>query len=134
MPKSLPDVLRRWIAQQLFTADELAEIAGVAVPTFYGYLEDRPMPWDRVLAVARHACLFKRRTEIAELLLTSEFEVRRRGSAAANGVIDDEVTDMVAALGRCVEAFRDDDPDAMSRILAEADQIIERLKAERDRL
>lgn len=135
MSNSLPDVLTRWVYSGRYTVAQLAEWAGCGTSLVYKYMEgEREMPFDRVARVSRQASRLHGDNDLATLLLAPAYEVTERGEAAADGSIDDEVTDAVQTLGRLATAHRSRDRLAMDAEIAQAEAVLNRVKAERDRL
>lgn len=72
---------------------------------------------------------------VAKCFHSSEYNLMPRSeNAAANGVIDDEVADMVEALGHIRERFNKRCPQSMREALENAHEILARVDAEMQRL
>jgi len=118
------------------TARELAEEAGVSRDMIYK--AKNPTGANLSLPAARALTRYMLRQyadpRLARTFITSEYEISPRGAARADGKIDDEITDMQVVEGKIIEEYRDGDRDDLSEKIGQLESIVERLKAERDRL
>jgi len=134
MSNFLPDILTGWLYNEVFTAAELADAAECSASTLYKYAEaERRCPFDRARRIARYASE-RGHNELAGALLSPAYEVRGRPKAEANGCLNDELAPMTEALGIARLAHRTGDREEMTEQIAEAEKLLHRLKAERDRL
>lgn len=71
---------------------------------------------------------------LAHCFVTPGYEITPREAAKADGRIEDEITDMQVIEGDLIEEYRDGDRDDLSEKIGHLESVVERLKAERDRL
>lgn len=117
------------------TARELADEAGISRDMIYKVKNDKAnLSHTRARTLSRYMLRQYDDARLAHCFLTAEYEIHPRGAARSNGCIEDEITDMTVTEGSVVEAYRSGDRDRLSEKIGELEQIVERLKAERDRL
>lgn len=117
-----------------FDRDELAEAAGVTRSTWGRWLTDEGEPRASSLIALIRYTAERGDLRLLRLAVPPTFDVSPAGEARSNGVVDDEVTDAITALGRATEAHRSGDGAAMDAALARLDDARARLTAERQRL
>ncbi len=135
MSKTLSKILHDWLKDDVFTVHEMADACGVSTHTIYKYAGgDRNIPFERAKLIHKNLAAPGGRHDIPKSLLTPAWELCPRGAAAADGAIDDEMADMMEALGQVVTHYRAGARGACSEAIGRADLILHRAKAERDRL
>ena len=117
-----------------FTPTELAEEADCSARHIRKVANQKAsLGHDKAERVARYLCRHNE-TRPTQAFSCAGYELTQRGEAAANGIIDDEMADMMETLGAAVKAHRSKDREGLSSIILDAEAIIQRLKAERDRI
>lgn len=117
-----------------FTAAELADVAGVSSSTFSRWCSDEAEPRTSALLALQRYTAERGEMRLVRLSVPPTLDLCVAGEARSNGVIDDEVTDAITALGRAAEAHRGGDGAEMDSALARLDDVRARLTAERQRL
>lgn len=134
MSNFLPDILSSWIYGEVFTAQELAEVAECGDSTLYKYAEGkRSIPFERARRIALYASE-RGHNDIQESILFATWEICRRADAEANGSLDDEIGAITEALGEARSRHRSGDRSGVTKQIEVLEQMLLNLKAERDRL
>lgn len=117
------------------TARELADVAGCSRDMIYKAKNDQAnLSLNGARSLSRYMLRQYGDTRLAECFLTPAYEVSPREAAKANGSIEDEATDATIEVGEIAQAFRAGDRDELSENIGQLEAIVERMKAERDRL
>jgi len=118
------------------TARELADEAGVSRDMIYKAKNPGTatlsLPGARTLA--RYMLRQYGDPRLARCFVTAGYEIVPREAAKADGRIQDEVTDLQVIEGQIIQEYRDGDRDDLSEKIGQLQSVVERLKAERDRL
>jgi len=121
-------------ARSRFTAQEVAEVCEVSTSMISKVKNDEAeLSMNRIRRLAQFLSRHGDQ-RLAQCFVAPGFEIVPRHEALANGCLHDEMADMVRALGRSIEAHDAGDSDALARHIEDLECILERMKAERDRL
>lgn len=135
MSNSLPDILNRWLRHERYTVHEMADAMDCSTKTVYAYAGgDRNIPYRRARRLARYTYDARGDTAIQEHLAGPQLEVSPRGPGSADGVIDDEATDMTSLMGKIIDAHREGNREKLAQLVSDGDEVWNRIIAEKDRL
>ncbi len=134
MSRLLPDVLNQLLAEGRFSAEDMAAMAGCSANMIYRVRnEDTDMAFAKVQALSLGLCR-QGETRVARCLLTPDLRICDETEARVNGCIDDDVSDLLVAMGTAVSAFRQGDTDASLLALEQAERALNNARAEAGRL
>lgn len=134
MCKILTDILNRLVYTETVSVKDLAKTARCSESLIYKVLEDEAdLGFGRVQMISLWLTE-KGVTDLATAMLTPEYEVCPIGKTSSDGRIDDEAADMLSALGQVVDAHKQKDEEKMSQFIEQAELVLSRMKAERDRI
>lgn len=136
MSNFLSDVLNRWVHARSVSVADISDWAEEPISTIYKVMSgERDLKFASVRRLSRSASLHKGLTDLAESMLSTQFEVCPKGSnVTINHSMDDEAADGMIALSRAVEAHRAGDRLASLDAIREYEAIAGRLKAEASEL
>ena len=126
--------LNRIVQDGRFTVPEMADVAGCSDKHLYNVRNgEAELRQSQVEKLSRWLCRHGE-TRLSECFVCAEYEVARREAASSDGRIDDEVNDLVRHAGSASEAHQARNGPVMDDAIARLEEVMTRIKAERDRL
>ena len=123
--------LNRIILDNRFTVEELALEAGCSTRHLYNVRSGQAhLSDEKAERLSRFLCA-EGELRYARAFLDSRYDIVRRTGAHADGIIDDEMNDLVRYAGLISAAHREHDGEAMDEAIGKLEQVFSCIKAER---
>lgn len=134
MSRIISEVLNAILAEGRFTAKELGALVDVSANMIYKAKNDEAeLSMNKIARISRYLA-DQGELRLARCFLSYDHEIVPRQEANANGIVDDEVADMVEALGQARQCHKAGDRTGLTNQIVAAERALQNLRAERDRL